>query len=69
MKNIHGKLIVFSLMTICAQAASIGTLRGIVHDPQHRPLPGAQVVVRGSPPKSVVTDMNGEFQVDMPEGS
>jgi outer membrane receptor protein involved in Fe transport len=69
MKNIHGKLIVFSLITICAQAAGTGTLRGIVHDPQHRPLPGAQVVVRGSPPKSLVTDMNGEFQVDMPDGS
>jgi outer membrane receptor protein involved in Fe transport len=71
MLNIHGKLIPFCLMAICAQAADMATLRGIVHDPQHRPLPGAQVVVRGSPAfsKTVVSDMNGEFQIDMPEGS
>jgi outer membrane receptor protein involved in Fe transport len=70
MGTIHEKLIVFCLMTACAQAVDMATLRGIVHDPQHRPLPGAQVVVRGSPAfsKTVVTDMNGEFQLDMPAG-
>ena len=43
-----------------------------MHDPQHRPLPGAQVVIHG--PGSVLTktvqsDANGEFQVnDIAEG-
>ena len=38
-----------------ALAADTGALRGIVHDPQHRPLPGAQVVLRG--PGSTITTL------------
>jgi outer membrane receptor protein involved in Fe transport len=43
-------------------------LRGIVHDPQHRPVPGAQVVLNSS--KTVVSGANGEFQItDIPQGA
>jgi outer membrane receptor protein involved in Fe transport len=54
-----------------AWAADTGTLRGIVHDPQHRPLPGAQIVVRGSgTDRNVLSDSNGEFQFDnLPMGN
>jgi outer membrane receptor protein involved in Fe transport len=54
-----------------AWAADTGTLRGIVHDPQHRPLPGAQIVVRGSgTDRNVLSDSNGEFQFDnLPTGN
>ena len=52
--------------------AATGNLRGIVHDPQHRPLPNAQVLVNspgGGAAKTVQADVNGEFQVnDLPEG-
>jgi outer membrane receptor protein involved in Fe transport len=59
---------VFCLLALPA-LADTGTLRGIVHDPQHRPLPGAQIQLRGPQPKTVVSDANGEFQVTfIPEG-
>jgi outer membrane receptor protein involved in Fe transport len=49
--------------------AATGTLRGIVHDPQHRPLPGAQVILHNpSATKTVVSDAKGEFQADLAEG-
>jgi len=47
--------------------AATGTLQGIVHDPQHRPIPGAEVAIRG---QTVISDANGEFRLDnIPEGS
>jgi len=49
-----------------------GTLKGIVHDPQHRPVPGAQVQIRGrdsGASRSLQANSNGEFEVDdLPEG-
>lgn len=49
------------------------SVTGIVHDPQHRPLPGAQVMLEGSAPfaaRSSASDANGEFQFnDVPDGS
>ena len=50
-------------------AADTATLRGIVHDPQHRPIPGAQIAIHGgSVTRNLVSDANGEFQVDVPQG-
>jgi len=73
MKSIYRKFLVSCLLTIPALAADTGTLRGIVHDPQHRPLPGAQVVLHGpgsTLTKTVVSDANGEFQVnELAEGA
>ena len=53
--------------------AATGSVRGIVHDPQHRPLPGAQVVLhfQNAPgTRTVQSDAQGEFQVnDVEEGA
>src|SRR5260370_42062657 len=48
-------------------ATVFGTVRGIVHDPQHRPVSGIQVVLkaRGSEfPLSARTDDAGQFHFD-----
>src|ERR1700722_5831090 len=64
------RFVVFCLLALPTFAADMGTLRGIVHDPQHRPLPGAQVTLTGPLTKTVTSDANGEFLVtDMPEGT
>jgi outer membrane receptor protein involved in Fe transport len=47
--------------------AAASNIRGVVHDPQHRPLAGAQIVLHGgSGPetKSAQSDSSGEFQID-----
>jgi hypothetical protein len=63
------RFVVFCLFIASGIAADTGTLRGIVHDPQHRPLPGAQIVLRGPLPQTLTSDANGEFQVtNIPEG-
>ena len=56
---------------LIAFAVDTGTVRGIVHDPQHRPVTGAQVVLHdASFSKTVPSDANGEFQIDgVPEGA
>jgi outer membrane receptor protein involved in Fe transport len=50
-----------------------GSLRGIVHDPQHRPIPGAQLSIRSQNAtftKTLQSDSNGEFELnDVPEGT
>jgi len=52
-------------------AADAATVRGIVHDPQHRPLPGAHVVLHNDAvSKAMASDANGEFEInDVPEGA
>jgi outer membrane receptor protein involved in Fe transport len=72
MEGIYKRFIFFCVLIAPALAAGTGAIRGIVHDPQHRPLPGAQVVIHGPQAltKTVVSDANGEFQVsDVPEGA
>ncbi|MBV8731557.1 MAG: TonB-dependent receptor, partial [Acidobacteriia bacterium] len=57
-------ILVLSLMPLLARAQQTAALRGIVHDPQHRPLAGAQIGIRNSTfSASAVTDGNGEFQI------
>ncbi len=59
-------LAVCSLSAIPALAAD-GRLRGIVHDPQHRPIRGAQVTIRSESQawtKTLQSDANGEFQLN-----
>ena len=48
-----------------AVANEYGAVRGIVHDPQHRPVQGAMVMLKAKSSdwgKSATTDANGEFQ-------
>ncbi len=43
----------------------LATLRGVIHDPQHRPLAGAQIVIKGAlskEPRSFTSNSNGEFE-------
>src|SRR5260370_7460547 len=46
-------------------AAVVGTVRGVVHDPEHRPVQGAEVVVKASSSNYVqklATDSYGSFE-------
>ena len=57
----------FILMTLflSAIASRAADLRGVVHDPQHRPVAGAQVTLQGVSSNGNMTaqsDANGEFQ-------
>ena len=55
------------LFCLCVLPALGADLRGIVHDPQHRPIVGAQVTVHGT---TIASDANGEFQIsNIPEGA
>src|SRR6185437_11745688 len=56
----------FFLFAVGAWAAVIGSVRGIVHDPDHRPLAGAQVTVKSASSdfsQKAVTADDGSFEV------
>ncbi len=55
------------LASIAAFANVYGAIRGLVHDPQHRPVQGAMVMLKAKASdwaKTVNTDTNGEFQLN-----
>jgi hypothetical protein len=64
------KLLVSAVLLLTALAAFAnvyGAIRGVVHDPQHRPIQNAMVMLRAKSSdwaKSVTTDINGEFQLN-----
>ena len=64
------RIVAIFLLVVAVLCAADGTLQGVVHDPQHRPLPGAQITLHaGAFTKTVASDVNGEFQFnDVPEG-
>ncbi len=58
-------LCVFLLPAGTAYATVFGSVRGVVHDPQHHPLLGATVILRAKSSewsKTATTDANGAFQ-------
>jgi outer membrane receptor protein involved in Fe transport len=59
-------------LSVPSQAAN-AILKGVVHDPQHRPLPGAQIALHqaNAPDKKTTqSGPNGEFQIDdVPPGT
>ena len=64
MRLSHIPLFSLLLVAISAHASVFGSLRGVVHDPQHRPIQGAMVMVHAKSSdwsKSGNTDANGEF--------
>jgi hypothetical protein len=69
---IHSKLLAFTacislLLTPVAFANIFGAVRGIVHDPQHRPIQDAMLMLKSKSSdwaKSVITDDAGEFQLN-----
>jgi hypothetical protein len=64
------KLLAFSVLLLIAPAAFAnvyGAVRGVVHDPQHRPIQDAMVMLKAKSSdwaKSVATDASGEFQIN-----
>ena len=56
--------VVFALIAVVAYADVFGTVRGIVHDPQHRPVQNAAVTLKAKASdwtRSTTSDANGEF--------
>ena len=52
------------LFAATLHATIFGSIRGIIHDPQHRPVQGAMVMLKAKSSdwaKSTTTDANGEF--------
>lgn len=55
------------LSSLTALATIFGTVTGLIHDPQHRPVQGAQVTLRAANSawtKTVSSDDAGEFRLD-----
>jgi outer membrane cobalamin receptor len=53
------------LLALAASATIFGSIRGIVHDPQHRPISGASAILKATSSdwtKSGTTDGNGLFE-------
>ena len=65
--------LLLDIATFTAQAQPTGSLRGVVHDPQHRPIDNAEVDVKGGAgtvAKTIRSDSSGEFEVaDLPIGT
>ncbi|MBS1840822.1 MAG: TonB-dependent receptor [Acidobacteria bacterium] len=62
-------LLVFLISSFSSKVSAgiFGTVRGIVHDVQHRPIQGAQIELRAKLSdwkRSAVTDGEGSFQID-----
>ena len=60
-------LLGFLLSSLTAFATIFGTVSGLIHDPQHRPVQGAQVTLRASNSawtKSITSTDTGEFHFD-----
>ena len=62
--SLLGVLLIFAS---ALQASIFGSIRGLVHDPQHRPIPGAQVTLKSADSdwtKTTTSDDAGEFRFD-----
>lgn len=66
-------LTVCCLLAIPPARAAQEPLRGVVHDPQHRPIAGAQIKIEsdaGGLTRTALSDRNGAFAIEpLPEGS
>ncbi|HEV2730514.1 MAG TPA: carboxypeptidase-like regulatory domain-containing protein, partial [Terriglobales bacterium] len=60
-------LAILPLLASTAGASILGSISGLIHDPQHRPVQGAQVTLRSTTSdwsKSATSDNAGEFRFD-----
>ena len=67
MRRVLWFVLLFLPFTGAAFATVFGTVRGIVHDPQHRPVPNVTVTLKArtsSYTQTSQTDANGEFHFD-----
>jgi Carboxypeptidase regulatory-like domain/TonB dependent receptor-like, beta-barrel/TonB-dependent Receptor Plug Domain len=63
-RTVFGLFVSFALSSMLFAAARPGNIRGIVHDPQHRPIAGAKVALQSAPSgkvRTTITNANGEF--------
>ncbi|HEY1206336.1 MAG: TonB-dependent receptor [Bryobacteraceae bacterium] len=69
----QSKLVISALVSFSLAFAATNTVHGIVYDPQHRPVEGAHVTIRGlnlPSPRTASSGPNGDFEFnDVPEGS
>src|SRR6202140_1405952 len=74
MRFTHTSYIAVLLLLLLAATASatiFGSVRGIVHDPQHRPIQGAMVMLKAKSSdwsKSANTDANANFEFNAVPG-
>ena len=64
-KVLFATFLTLLLSTVPASATDFGKARGVVHDPQHRPVAGAKVTLRAASSTwsaTTQTDSEGEFQ-------
>src|SRR6266567_4613705 len=67
MQRVFSSILFVLLLASAALATVFGAVRGIVHDPQHRPVPGIQVILKAKASDFALTtqtDANGEFHFD-----
>jgi hypothetical protein len=67
MRRVFHALAALLLLGTVAFATVFGTVRGIVHDPQHRPVSGGEVILKAKSSdytQKAQTDANGEFHFD-----
>jgi hypothetical protein len=67
LQRLSALLVVLVLFGMTAHATVFGTVRGIAHDPQHRPVPDMEVLLKAKDSaytQTVQTDVNGEFHFD-----
>jgi len=61
------------LLAVVCYATIFGTIRGLVHDPHHRPVQGAEITIRSTTSqwtRTIQSNERGEFQLDtVPVGS
>jgi outer membrane cobalamin receptor len=67
MRTVRLGVLLFCLLKLAVplQATIFGTVRGVVHDPQHRPIPDATVTLKAQDSEWTQvqkTDLNGEFE-------
>ena len=67
--DLQGSSVRFGLLlsSLTAFATIFGTVSGLIHDPQHRPVQGAQVTLHAANSawtKSVTSNDSGEFRFD-----
>ena len=60
-------LLLVSLMLSLPAFAQTKVIKGIVLDPDGNPLPGAGVLVKEIPGKGVSADLDGKFEINVPE--
>src|SRR5512146_919861 len=66
--KVFSALVAIWLLLVAGVSATIfGTVRGLIHDPQHRPVAAARVTLRSTASqfsKTISSDNAGEFQFE-----